>query len=143
MGVLEDKVYNLEMVVERISKKNSKQCVKGIITPYPISSACFGEVKGKILTYMFPCNGMITKGILKLVDKDSKANLTVTLENLSRVVKIDELVSETDYDLAVFAGDRLTVSIDSETSLSEVWIAFLWMPSMSEVEVKKAVFGLT
>lgn len=139
MSLLEDRLYNLEVVTERLSKKQSKQCIKGVITPYPISSACFGEVSGRILSYMFPSNGMVTKGILKLVDKQPKALLTITLENLSKTVEITKLTSEIDCDLAVFAGDRLTVSISSDNPLSEVWIAFLWIPSLSEVEVKKVL----
>ena len=66
---VEDRLKQIELVATRIARRsNTKKAA--MITPYPISNATFGEdIRGPILRYMFPCDGVIQKGMLKLGKK--------------------------------------------------------------------------
>lgn len=136
------RVEDLELITKRLMRRASKKSA-AMITPYPISNAVFGEdVKGVILRYMFPCDGVISKGMFRLGAKPKKEVLGVakifndeTMQ--SKGFTISKKSLKVDLDISIKSGDCLEVSIASaDEVLTEVWVAFLWKPTMSDVEVK-------
>ncbi len=137
-----ERISKLELVVERLAMKSST-IQAALISPYPISAAVFGdEVKGTILTYMFPCDGTIVKGAID-IGKKPKNPITInygllgSIYNRSDSFTTDkrQLVVEPNVDVKGF--DRLMVGIDYDGNLekiTECWISFLWLPSSKNVK---------
>jgi len=140
---MEKRIKQLEIITGRLMRRARKKAV-GLITPYPISSASFGEkVEGVILRYMFPCEGIIVKGMIRFKEKPKKwhaINIKVFGDSKSSsegfVVDRKRLVVEPN--LAVEDGDCLEISLESspEDTATEVWISFLWTPSIKEATAK-------
>ena len=137
-----EKIDRLDMIVNRLMRRASKRSV-ALITPYPISSASFGDdIKGSILRYMFPCDGIITKGFVRLGTKPKEGvSIEVKMSNdAGSVVKgftLDKRLLGIDPDLKVIAGDCLDISVISGTDpVKEIWVSFLWKPTVSDVEAK-------
>lgn len=123
--------------------RRSQKTSVALITPYPISNAVFGEkLEGSILRYMFPCDGIISKGMFRLGVKPKKevyvtAKLFNDAETHAKGFTLTKKFLSADLGIDVKAGDCLDVSISSpEEPLSEVWVAFLWKPTMKDVEAK-------
>ena len=140
---MEERVKKLEVVTERLMRRARKH-VTGLITPYPISSATFGEkVEGPILRYMFPCDGTIIKAMMNLESKPKKwvsVNIKI-FNNQKSFIKgfmVEKRLIAVQPNLPVEAGDCLEVSIvpSPEDIVKEVWISFLWTPAMKDVEAK-------
>jgi hypothetical protein len=140
---MEERIKKLEIVSERLMRRARKHVV-GLITPYPISNAVFGEkVEGAILRYMFPCDGVIIKGMVNLVTKPKKwVSVNVKLFSDARsIIKgftIEKKTLTIQPNIPVTAGDCLEISIAAspEDVVKEVWISFLWTPSMKDVTAK-------
>ena len=137
-----EKIDRLEMIVNRLMRRASKRSF-ALITPYPISSASFGDdIKGSILRYMFPCDGIITKGFVRLGTKPKEGvSIEVKMSNdAGSAVKgftLDKRLLGIDPDLKVIAGDCLDISVISGTDpVKEIWVSFLWKPTVSDVEAK-------
>ncbi len=138
----EKRLKHLEIVTQRLMRRASKRTV-ALITPYPISNAVFGEkVEGPILRYMFPCDGKVTKGFIRLGEKPKKGvDLEVRLFNdATATMKGFTLTRKSlsiEPNIPVTAGDCLEISlISSEDVVTEVWVSFLWKPEVKDVEVK-------
>ena len=136
------RIEQLEMVTERLMRRAGKK-ITALITPYPISNAVFGDaVKGPILRYMFPCDGVITKGVVKLgIKPKNPIVIGIKLFNeIGSTVKgfaLEKKLFSITPNLPIISGDCLEVSLDPmEETVTEVWISFLWMPSVKDVEVK-------
>jgi hypothetical protein len=137
-----DRLEKLEMITERLMRRTHKKAI-GLITPYPISNAVFGEsIEGVVLRYMFPCDGVISKGMIRFGVKPKK-EVTVKVEifndekSSSKGFVVDRKLLAVEPNLSVSGGDCLTVSISSsEVPVTEVWIAFLWTPLVKDVEAK-------
>lgn len=136
------RMENLEKVTERLMRRAHKRTT-ALITPYPISNAVFGDkVEGPILRYMFPCDGVVTKGFVRLGQKPKKdVAVEVKMFNeagsTSRGFTIDKKSLSIEPNLKVKSGDCLELSlIPGEEVVTEIWIAFLWKPTMNDVEVK-------
>lgn len=140
---MEDRVKKLEKITERLMRRSRKH-VTGLITPYPISSATFGEkIEGPVLRYMFPCDGTIIKAMMNLETKPKKwvaVNIKIFNEKRNSIkgFTVDKKLISIKPNLPVEAGDCLEVSIvpSSEDVVKEVWISFLWSPAMKDVEAK-------
>jgi hypothetical protein len=140
---VEDRLKQIELVVTRVARRsNTKKAA--MITPYPISNATFGEdIRGPILRYMFPCDGVIQKGMLKLGKKPKEPisiGLNISSEEYSHsrgyVVEKRQMVVKPDMNIR--SGDCLTIHLlpNEEEKVTEVWVSFLWIPSVSDVTTK-------
>jgi len=136
------RIEHLEVVTQRLMRRASKRTV-ALITPYPISNAVFGEkVEGAILRYMFPCDGTVTKGFIRLNEKPKKGvNVEVKLFNdIGSTMKgfiLDRKTLFIEPKIDVKAGDCLEISLTpSEEIVTGIWISFLWKPEMKDIEVK-------
>jgi len=135
----------METVIRRVARKYHGAKSKALITPFPISSATFGEkVEGPILRYMFPSDGMVTKGIIKF-GKKPKSEVFVELsmagsyEAASKGYNVIKKMVIVEPMLNVKAGDCLEISIkpDDVDPVTEVWISFLWVPEVGETFIKQ------
>lgn len=140
---MEDRVKKLETITTRLMRRARKKAT-GLITPYPISNAAFGEkVEGVILRYMFPCDGSIVKGMVRFSEKPKKwhsVNIKVFGDTNSYIkgFMVEKKKMSVEPNLPVSAGDCLEISLTSSTedTAKEVWISFLWTPSIKEVTAK-------
>ena len=140
---MEPRIKKLEKVTERLARR-SRKVVTGLITPYPISNTVIGaDIKGDVLKYMFPCPGVITKGVVRLGEKPKglvslEASLVSEVTSSARGFVIERMLTKMDINLEVIAGDCLTVSLtgNSDHPVKEIWISFLWTPAVREVEAK-------
>lgn len=137
-----ERIDYLELIVKRLLRRSSKRAI-ALITPYPISSASFGDdIKGSILRYMFPCDGIVTKGFIRLGEKPKEfITVDVKMSNdagaVSKEFVLDRRLLSIEPNLDVKAGDCLDISVIAGTSpVKEIWVSFLWRPSISDIEAK-------
>ena len=141
----EARIKKLEKMIQRLSRRQVKK-MQAIITPYPISNCVTGEeVTGDILKYIFTCPGIITKGGIFLNEKPKEgAAIVISVENdLGNSAKSFNITRRNlvvEPDIKISTWDRLTVSfhtINPEVDkMTEVWIGFLWIPTIKDVQVK-------
>lgn len=139
---MEDRLANIELITKRLMRRAKKTSV-ALITPYPISNAVFGEkVEGPILRYMFPCDGVVTKGYVRLGKKPKQSiELEVKMfndssSNMKGFVLSRKFLS-IEPNLPVKAGNCLEITlIPSEEIVTEIWISFLWKPTVKDLEAK-------
>ena len=139
----ERRIEQLELITRRLMLRARKKVI-GLITPYPISNAVFGEkVEGTILCYMFPCEGKITKGMIALGTKPKKyatVNIKIFNEQGMNIkgFTVDKRVMSVTPDLPIKSGDCLEISLTTspEDVVKEVWVSFLWVPTINNVEAK-------
>lgn len=136
------RIEDLERTTERLMRRAGKK-TSALITPYPISNAVFGvKVEGVILRYMFPCDGVISKGMFRLNKKPKNevyglAKIFNDNEEHSKGFTITKKSLSAILDIEIKSGDCLEISITAvEDILTEVWVAFLWKPTMFDIEVK-------
>jgi len=139
---MEERVNKLEKITARLMRRAGKR-MSAFITPYPISNAVFGEkLEGPVLRYMFPCDGTITKGYIRLGNKPKKSiafEIRMFNEDASTTkgFTVDKRFLFVKPEIPVFAGDCLEIKISpDEEIVTEVWIAFLWKPTVNNTEVK-------
>jgi len=134
----------IERVVNRIAKRVHGKESKAMITPFPISNAMFGkDIKGSILKYMFPCEGIILNGYIRF-DKKPKSEVMITANTFgqynsdSKGYIVDRKISTIDMNLKVMPGDCFNIIIDhsNEEPFTEVWTSFLWEPTVKNIKVK-------
>lgn len=139
---MEERIKSLETITKRLMRRAGKR-TSAIITPYPISSAMFGEkLEGPVLRYMFPCNGTITKGIIRLGNKPKK-NIVVEVKlfndisSVSKGFSIERKLLNVEPNIPVIMGDCLEISlVAGEEIVTEIWLSFLWRPTVKDTEVK-------
>ncbi len=139
---MEDRVKKLETITQRLMRRAGKRAV-ALITPYPISNAVFGDaLKGTIFRYMFPCEGVITVGVLRLGEKPKKrviVNILLFNEtgSSSKGFSVEKKIMTVQPNIKVVAGDCLEVSLDPlDEVVTEVWVSLLWRPTIKNTEVK-------
>ena len=143
----EKRIAFIERVIMRLSRRTNKN-MTALITPYPISNAVFGEdVRGVILRYMFPCEGVISTGIISVNEKPKNTtDIIIDLFHGDGVRSISYVISNKtlplEIDLDVKAGDKLELSINPSGTqkLVEVWASLLWTPSVNDVKAKSFLF---
>ena len=141
---MEERVKKLETIATRLMRRANKVS-KAFLSPYPISNAVFGnDVKGTILCYMFPCNGTVSKGFVRFGSKPKgSVNIDIQISNDSKSsnagVVLDKKISTIEPNLSVTGGDCLKIVMTplNETIITEVWISFLWIPTIEDSEIKR------
>lgn len=141
----EKRIAFIEKIVTRLTRRAQRK-TSAMITPYPISSAVFGEdVKGTVLVYMFPCTGTITKGLVD-IGKRLKEGATIEIDlrdktgGQSKTYIMSRATFLSEPNISVDSGDRLKISIfpnSDEEFITEAWVSFLWVPSVKEVTIKQ------
>jgi hypothetical protein len=103
----------------------------------------FGDkVEGAIIRYMFPCNGTITRAMIRLGNKPKNSiRLKIRLFNetnsISKGFVLEKKLYNIDPEIAVVAGDCLEVFLEAEDEIvTEIWVSLLWTPLMKDTEIK-------
>lgn len=144
----QERIEFIELIVSRLARR-ARKTTKAIITPYPISNAVIGDdligesLKGVILRYMFPCEGKITKGYIRL-DRKPKDGVNVSVRifndkvSESKGFTIDRKTLAIDTSLNILPGDCLEVMLTplGESIVKEIWISMLWIPTVSATEIQ-------
>lgn len=148
--IIEPRLKKAEKTLERLARRSRKK-ITAVFTPYPISNAVFGEkVEGPILRYFFPCEGKVTKGAIDF-GKKPKVSVTLTVELVtelggeSKIFVLDRRLTTLDFRADIKGFSKLTASISYESEkpeqdITEVWLGFLWVPTMKDVETKSFLF---
>ena len=146
-AINQERIERIEKVITRLTYR-TKKSDKAIITPYPISNAIVGEnlvggcLEGVILRYLFPCEGKITKGYIKL-DKRPKdgVNIDVRIFNgaksESKGFTVSTKTVAIDTALDVSPGDCLEVTLtplSEKSDVKEIWISMLWVPTTGDIQ---------
>ena len=141
---MEARVKQLETITKRLMRRAGKAKV-ALLTPYPISSAIIGDdIQGTILRYMFPCDGKLTKGAVEF-DAKPKKPVEVSIQTMGKdggqgkSFVLDKKRLAFDIGIQAVAFDKLIVDISGEglPEIKEVWVSFLWVPTVKDVEVRK------
>lgn len=136
----DSRIKKLETMVDRLSRRAVKKTT-GLITPYPISNAIIGDVTGVVLRYMFPCEGTIVKGIIHFGhDPVTIVGVRLKISNKEKVTSTEFITDKQDFvyeeEVEVVSGDRLEIEIEPQEPITEVWVSFLWVPTIKDVEAK-------
>ena len=139
-SINQERISFIERVVTRIAVR-SRQTAISSIAPYPISNAVIGEdVRGVIMRYMFPCEGVITKGLIRLGSRPSSGvEATVKISNSISTDTRSFIITRRDMlvnpGLKVDSGDRLELFLKplNGSIVKEVWVSFLWVPTVADV----------
>ena len=140
---LEVRLAKIETILPRLIRKTSAQTTKVITPSIPISYCTQGsDVRGPVLRYMFPCKGTVTKGLVWIKDYlPSGFRLEILVENAQGGNKKDYVIPKSfvvNVQMPVLAGDKLTISVTPlEKCITELWIAFLWVPQKDGIEMKR------
>ena len=141
---LESRVKKLEMVIKRLTRRTRKTTT-AMITPYPISNAVFDDsINGSVLRYLFPCTGKISKALIIINSKLKEgAFVEITIKDdahaESKSFIVTKKINLKHLDLEVDSGDMLSVNVkpvNGQESITEVWMSFLWIPSIKDVHMK-------
>jgi hypothetical protein len=146
VAITHERLERIELIVSRLVRRTRK-VAQAIITPYPISNAISGEglvgksLEGTVLRYLFPCNGKIVKGFIRL-DKKPKDGVSIDIKIFNDVTSeskgftIEKKVLDVSTDLVVKAGDCLEITLtpNGESVVKEVWISMLWVPDSGDVQ---------
>jgi hypothetical protein len=140
----ESRISHIETIVSRLARR-SRTSATGIVTPFPISSYTDAPVNKVVLRYMFPASGMVTKGAI-FIEGMPKEGVNITVSILNALGKSSQTYFTKRRDLllepnkSIFAGDRLVIEMEQVApaeTLSGIWIAFLWSPSVKDTQVKQ------
>ena len=89
---------------------------------------------------MFPCEGVITKGLIRLSSRPSGGvEATVKVANSVSINTRTFVMTRQDMlvnpGLKVDSGDRLELSLKplNGSIVKEVWVSFLWVPTVADV----------
>lgn len=145
---MEERLYKLEKVVERLMRRAPKEA-KAIVTPIYISNCIAGEnISGEILRYMFCATGKINKILFDFGSrpKDGVDIVVNVLDNMADRTSTYAASGKTfllEPDIEVDSGDKLFISISprGEVQLTEVWISFAWTPKVKETTIQKLLIG--
>lgn len=143
----EKRISFIENIVVRLTRRAKKHAIT-LIPPCPISGAFFGEgVKDSIFHYMFPCDGMITKGAIDF-GKKPKQEILINFKLMGSETGIAKTFATIKKrliikpDIEVKEGDKLSISIDYEAkkpedNIDELWISFLFVPAVKDAKAKR------
>jgi len=138
------RVEVLEKIVGRLSRRVHKTTT-AIVSPQTISTCVSGEdVKGDIIKCML-FKGNLRK--LNIIFKEKPKSLVyIEVNSLnedsgdSKTFRIDRIKGTFDLDINTIDGSLLTISIhpvDPKYKITEVWLAVLWTPHISNVKIKQ------
>jgi len=133
-------------VTKRLENRLKTAKVSSYISPIPISGFSKDVPEdGVVLRYMFPSKGKIVSACLFLgceLKKNTVINVSIKLSSVNGIetgtsVPVRKNFSPVAAEYACNVGDRLEVSVNCEEPINNVWIAFLWQPSIKAAEAKK------
>ncbi len=141
MNKVSEKVKS-DAAIKRLKRRMGVAKVSSYITPFPVSNFIPSiPPDGVIMRYMFPGAGTISNSIMYAEGELKKgAEIRAEIKSITDVVvgagmTIRKNFGQLGLDQQVNAGDRLIISLTSEVEITNIWVAFLWLPKVKETEV--------
>jgi len=140
---LEEQMDHLDKIIPRLIQRSGNKIV-GMVTSIPIAGyADSDENSCKIISFLVPSSGKITKAI---VSSTTKIKLLIEHKNKTApsigTVTVPTLKADVDLTYKLEKDDIISVSascIKDTEKLSSVWITLLWTPDNDQVEFKKQI----
>jgi hypothetical protein len=139
----DQRLKSAEAAVRRLQRKTYNQRVSSYISPFPVSFYISKIPEdGVVLRYMFPGEGRITNACI-YVEGDVKKGIIISAQTTNDTgmgsgisATFRKNFNKFSLDMYVNTGDMLSIILPTDMNLGNVWVAFLWLPDISEVEVK-------
>jgi len=139
---MEDRVKKLEKIVERLMRRSKKRA-SIIIPPSSISHVVAGiDIQGVIFRHMFPCDGTVYKGVVRL-DHAPKKHIFLSVrlfddeDSQSVGFSIGSKIVSKDIGIAIKEGDCLEVTIEpGDEIITELWLSFTFIPTLKDSDAK-------
>lgn len=140
---IEEQISSIDTILSRIRIPHRTN-VKGLISPIPISA--FTDAPDIPLRFMFAGKGKISN-LYIYIDNPPKSGISIDvaiysgLDKMARSVIIKKPSTTTTLDFVTNAKDRVEIkfenAIKEEPKADSIWIAFLWIPDISIINVEK------
>lgn len=144
-NTIEEQISSIDTILKRLRLPYQTNKV-GLISPIPISA--FTDDPDIPLRFMFAGKGKISD-LYIYIDKPPKSGISIDtsiysgLDKMARSVVIKKPSMATTLDFVTNAKDRVEIKFENvvkeEPKPNSVWIAFLWIPDLSIIDVKKLV----
>jgi len=141
---LEDQMNHVDRILKHQSRRMHKT-TSGIITPFPISNYAESPIDDVVLRYMFPLSGKVTTGGLFIENMPRDGiNINITIHHDEGVDSKTTFSKRQNIlinpEVKISTGNRLIVRIIPKLSgqiVSSIWIAFSWVPEVSDSVIKQ------
>jgi len=142
---VEEQISSIDTILRRLRLPYQIN-TQGLISPIPISA--FTDNPDIPLRFMFAGKGRISDLYIH-IDKPPKSGISIDtaiysgLDKMARAVIVKKSSVATTLDFVTRAKDRIEIKfenvVDEEPKPNSIWIAFLWIPDLSIIDVKKLV----
>lgn len=142
---IDEQISSIDIILSRLRLPHQMNKV-GLISPIPISA--FTEGPDIPLRFMFAGKGVISDLCIH-IDGLPKSGMSIDtaiysgLDKMARVVVIKKPSTTTTLDFVTKAKDRVEIKFENvvkeEPKPNAIWIAFLWIPDISIIDMKKLV----
>lgn len=140
---IEDQISSIDVILKRLRLPKPTN-MRGLISPIPISA--FTDSPDIPLRFMFAGKGKISDLYIH-IDKPPKNGISIDtaiysgLDKMARSVIVKKPSVTTILDFVTNAKDRVEIKFENvvkeEPKPESIWIAFLWIPDISIIDVKK------
>jgi len=142
---VEEQISSIDTILRRLRLPYQIN-TQGLISPIPISA--FTDDPNVPLRFMFAGKGRISDLYIH-IDKLPRSGIVINtaiysgLDAMARTVTIKKSSVATTLDFVTKAKDRVEIKfenvVEEEPKPDSIWIAFLWIPDLSIIDVKKLV----
>ena len=140
---VEEQISSIDVILKRL--RMPKQMNKiGLISPIPISA--FTDDPDMSMKFMFAGKGKISD-LYIYIDGPPKSGIVIDtaiysgFDKMVRSVTIKKPSTATTLDFVTNAKDRVEIKFENavveEPKPKSIWIAFLWIPDISIINVQK------
>ena len=140
---VDEQISSIDTILSRLRLPHQTN-VKGLISPIPISA--FTDDPDIPLRFMFAGKGKISDLYIH-IDKPPKSGISIDtaiysgLDKMARAVIVKKPSVATTLDFVTNAKDRVEIrfenAVKEEPKANSIWIAFLWIPDISIIDVQK------
>jgi hypothetical protein len=140
---VEEQISSIDVILKRLRVPKQTNRI-GLISPIPISA--FTDSPDIPLRFMFAGKGRISD-LYIYIDNPPKNGISIDtaiysgLDKMARSVVVKKQSVATTLDFVTNAKDRVEIKFENvvkeEPKPSSIWIAFLWIPDISIIDVKK------
>lgn len=140
---IEEQISSIDVILRRLRLPKSSN-VRGLISPIPMSA--FTDDPDMSMKFMFSGKGKISD-LYIYIDGPPKSGIVIDtaiysgLDKMARSVTIKKPSTATTLDFVTNAKDRVEIrfenAVKEEPKANSIWIAFLWIPDISIINVQK------
>ncbi len=140
---IDEQISSIDTILRRIRLPRQTN-LKGLVSPIPISA--FTDEPDIPMRFMFAGKGKISD-LYIYIDGVPKSGISIDtaiysgLDKMARSVIIKKPSTATTLDFVTNAKDRVEIKFENvvkeEPKPDSIWIAFLWIPDISIINVQK------